>query len=298
MTFTMNDAWSRAVALFRENWQTLLILAGIFVFLPQMVLVLAMPEMMTGSFAADMNNPGADPGEQFSQMMSAMSGFFVAYLVLLFVQLIGQMAMTATAGDRVSLGQSLSIGMRALPTMLGVLLVGIVGYFVLALVLGLIVGVVIGGGAAASGGELSAGLGLIAFVVGIAAFIAILYVASRLSLLLPVVVLHGERNPFAAFAQSWRLTKPVAWKLVGYYVLLVIAYFVIAIVVSIVFGGAAFLTMQDGPPTDVLSGGMLVYLVISAILSAVVAALLICIVVAVYDLVAGTARPEVADTFD
>ena len=152
----------------------------------------------------------------------------------------------------------------------------------------------------ALGGDPGVGAILLMIPVVLGAIGLFLYLMTRFSMILPVVVLGGEGNPFKAFGKSWRLTAASAWSLLAYYVLLFIVYMVISTIFGIVFGGMAAFSMVAGDfaSSGQLGPGMWLYMIASAALGAVAGALFVTIVVAVWHQLAGTGRAAVADTFD
>lgn len=295
MKFDMSEAWSDAIEMFRSNFGQLMVLALIFVFLPSIIVGFAIPAS-TMSFA-DLGSMD-DPQRTQEMLAGFLGGFAILWLGLLVVQLVGQMAMTATAdgGRSLSLGDAISIGIRALPTMLGVFVIAIVGYFLLALVLALIFVTVIGG--AAAGGSGIGGFGALFVFLVIALIVALLYIGTRFSMILPAIVLGGERNPFKAYGQSWALTAASAWRILAYFVLLIIAYFVISLVLGLIVGLVALGSggLADGGAS--MSAGMIIAMAFNALLSSVVAALMVTIIVGIYRQLAGPGAEETAQTFD
>ena len=68
--------------------------------------------------------------------------------------------------------------------------------------------------------KLSVGAGLFLFFYGVAIFVGALWLYARMFALMPVV-LH-ERRGIGAIGRSWRLTRGMTWRLIGFAILLVI----------------------------------------------------------------------------
>lgn len=289
MKFDLSAAWDDALRIFRGSWQLMLVIAGIFVLLPNLALSFAMPDMMTGSMFGDIP-ADAEPEQVFAQIGPMIGALMVSVIALLVIQAIGQMAMMAvTDRARPTVGQAIGIAFRALPTMIGVFALAILGYILIAIALILPVGLI---GAAGSEG----GAAVLAVLLIPLFMVVFGYLATRLSMVMPAIILGGERNPVVAFKASWQTTKGSAWRLFAYYVLLVIAYLIISMVAGLVFGGLA-LVGGGFEPGNALSIGMIVNFLFSSILAAFVAAFATAIFAAVWFQLAGEGA-AIAETFD
>jgi len=278
MPFNMNRTWSQAVALVRANSQLLAIIAGVFLLLPALLFAFLMPETI------DWSRLGQD-SEEISQQMEGMLGPLLIYGLVSFVlQLIGYGAMVALIGeDRPTVGEAIVLGLRSLPTIIAATLLFALAYLAVALIAGVIVGAI----SAAGAGGLAAA---IAFVVVAALFIGVLYVITRLSLTLPVVVLEGVRNPVTALRRSWLLTKQQGGAIFGFYVLLFIAYFVISM---LLFGVVGVIGAMFGPgPAAALFTGL-----VNGIIGALAAMVMSGILVSMHQQLAGRSGAALGETF-
>lgn len=273
MEFEMNRTWSEAVRLVKANFQLLALLAGIFLLLPSLVMIVSMPE-----FAQLITDPAADPEVVNAQLEEVLSGFFVFILLTIAISMVGYGAMVALIGpERPTVGGAIAKAFKAMPTLIASFLVFVVGYLLLALLLGVV------------GGLLAAAL---AFVIGeggatglmsIVLLVVICYVLTRFSLLLPVVIIDRVANPFTAFVRSWRLTAPARWRIFGFFALLFVTYMIIALLVVLVMGG---LSAAAG------SGAALILGIVSGLLGVVVGMLFSAILVSMHGQLAGTSdRP-------
>ncbi|WP_170004279.1 glycerophosphoryl diester phosphodiesterase membrane domain-containing protein [Pseudopontixanthobacter vadosimaris] len=265
MTFDMSRTWTEALGLTRANFQILAIIAGVFLLLPGILFYVAAPDL------AAMSAPGAD-AEAISAAIAEQAGPIVTFGLLSFI--LGQIAYMAMValmgGDRPTVAQALKLAARRLPTLVAAFLIFIIGLVLIFTIVGLI--------AALFAPRESAGLNLL-----LAILIALIsaYVVTRLSLTLPAIVLEGERNPLRALAASWRLTRPHVWKILAFYILLVIPYMVLSIVLGFIFGLPLALA---GPDIATFGLGL-----VNGLLGALVGVVFSGILVSIYGQLAGRA---------
>ena len=160
MRFDGNLAWQQAVRLFSANKELLLVLAGVFFFLPGLALAFFRSDMqlqmVRGLGGVDSHDPRA--------MLTAVGDIYAQvgpYMMLLsLAQMAGMMAMTALLTDaaRPTVGQAIALGLRRLPTVLGVVLLFMLGYLVSAMAFGLVLALLAMIVAAVSGGAASAAM--------------------------------------------------------------------------------------------------------------------------------------------
>lgn len=276
MQFDMNRTWSQALTLVRKNFQLLALIAGVFMLLPSVLFYIAFPDVLA------MMSTTADPEVMEAQMLAVMPQLATFGLLALLVQMVGYMAMIALIGsDRPTVGESIMRGIKGLPALIGAGIVFTAGYVALTLVLSLIIGLVAAVLGMASEGA-AAGLALIlSFVI----IVVLLYVMVRFCLTLPNIVLE-RLGPLAALARSWRLTKPRAGAILGFFALLFIAYMVISMLLFIVFGAFGF--VAGGP---IASGTVLVLGLLSGLIGTLVAMLLSGILVSIHEQLSGGTEP-------
>ncbi len=229
MTFDMGAAWSEGLARVGANLSLLAVLGGVFFFVPAVIMYIAMPELMDM-----MMMPGGDPEAMTRMLEASLPRLTAIYTLVMIASFIGYTAMIALIGDRgrLSVGEAIGVGFKALLPLIGVLLIGVVAYVLFALIVGLLLGLVVGGLAAISQG-LAYG---VAVLVGIALFIGIMLVLTRVSMTMAVIALERVVNPITALRRSWAMTGPVQWRLLGFYVLFFAAYMVLALVLFMVLG--------------------------------------------------------------
>jgi hypothetical protein len=89
------------------------------------------------------------------------------------------------------------------------------------------------GGAGAIGG----GAILLMIILYVAMIVFLLWVQGRFMVAGPVMAERLTRNPVTGLGESWRLTGPSQWVIVGFYLLFTIGVFVYALVAGMIFGG-------------------------------------------------------------
>lgn len=279
MKFDMGAAWSDGLARVSANRSLLAILGGVFFFVPAVVMYLAMPDMMDMMMV-----PGGDPEAMTRAFEAAMPRFFILYFFVMLISLVGYSAMIALLGDRgrISVGDAIAVGFRALVPLLGILVLLIVAYLLFAVVVGVIFGLLV-----AAFGAVSTSLAYgVAVLLGIALFVLVLVLLTRLSLVLPAVVLERTSNPIAALRRSWALTRLAQWRLVGFYILFFIAYVVVALVLFMVMG----LIAAAAAAPAVLG-------FLNGLVGAAAAVILSGLLVGIYRQLAGPSADSVSETF-
>lgn len=283
MKFDGNRAWSDAVRAVSGNREVLLVLAGVFFFLPGLAAALFLStyqaEMAT-SVAAVVAAPKNTAALQ--QMMQAYGAIAPYVIVLLLVQTLGYMAMLALLTDqrRPTVAQALAIGARSLPSLVGAILIFSLGYVLASLPMGAI----LMGCIAVLGPQLGGAIGI---TIDMAVLIV---VVTRLSLTLPVIVIDGLHRPIAALQRSWQVTGGNTPRLLAFYMMLAIAYIVITIALS---GLLSLLSaaMGAGQGFQLVSGG------ISGVIGAATSIVLTAILAAVHRQLGGRSHGAISETF-
>lgn len=280
MHFDMNRTWEQAIGLVRKNFQLLALLAGVFMLLPSVLFYVAFPDILA------MMSVTADPEAMEAQMLAVMPQLMTFGLIALLVQMVGYMAMIALmGGDRPTVGESIARGVKGLPALIAAAIIFAIGYVVGTLVLGMVVALIAGLLGAASEGA-AAGLGAILSFVLLA---AMLYVMVRFCLTLPTIVLDRV-GPLKALGRSWRLTKPRAWAIFGFFALLFVAYMVLSMLLFIVFGAFGF--VAGGA---VGGGTALVLGLLTGVIGALAAMLMSGILVSMHEQLSGGDVPQDVD---
>lgn len=132
-------------------------------------------------------------------------------------------------------------------SLLAMIAITIILYVVLAVVM-LLVFAVLGLGGGLAGGLASPDAGLAGAGVGIIIGIVLLYVVmivgfywvyGRLMAAGPVMAALRTVNPITGLTESWRLTRPSQWVIVGFQLLIALMSFVLSMLAGLVMGAAA-----------------------------------------------------------
>lgn len=274
MKFDMSAAWNEAVRLLSANRQVLLVVAGVFFFLPSVAYGIVFNSQMSGIEAAQANDP--DP----SAMVRAMMGLFQEYwwilLLTTIIQWFGTLAMLVLLTDRnrPTVGEALKIGAGLLLPYLGAQLL-------VSFVLGILLLLPFASAA-------SAGVGA-GVLVGLIALIALAYLFTKFLLVSPVIAIDRVRNPLAALGRSWRLTKGNSLRLFLFLFLLSVAFVVVTSVASLIAG----LVFALAGTEVALAGDAIV----SGLVSALFTAIFVAALAAAHRQLAGPAPQAMSETF-
>lgn len=279
MKFDMSRAWSDAVALLSGNQKMVSVVAGVFFFLPYLVLMLMVPDMSSGMAAG--GAPGAGPADTEAAMEAALALYaenWWLFVIIAITQGIGMLALLALLTDRArpTVGEAISFGVKALLPYLGTAILT-----ALIFVLAIFVPVAI---ASATGSPIVIGL------VSIAAVVLGIYLYTKLSLTAPVIGIERILNPVKVIARSWALTKGNSLRIFLFYFLLILAFGVVSLVIGMVVG-LVFGFM--GSDIAVLGTG-----IFSSLINAVFVCLFLAILAAIHSQLSGGSPEAVSATFD
>lgn len=271
----MGQAWNDAVALLSANRQVMLIVAGVFFFLPNAVgsLALAPPSELQAMAAS-----GAEP--DIEAMTQIMLEFYQqnwwAFILLGLFQAIGMLGLLAllTDASRPTVGEALGFGAKALLPYFGTQLLSAVLLMSIMLVL---VGL---------GTLINPAVGVLLGIVGL---VVIAYMMVKFSLSSPVIAIEKSFNPIRVLQRSWMLTKGNSLRLFGFYVLLVLVFIVISAIASMVWAAFSILGDQVGLFASAIGG---------AILSMAFSVVMLAVLAAVHRQLAGPSAPAVSETFE
>ena len=254
MKFDMGRAWSQATKMLSTNRDLVLVLAGVFFFLPLLALSLTLPDVMAGL--------PKDPEAQQAALMAAfeqlLTDYWWAFLLAEVFSGIGALALLALLRDssRPTLAEALKLGGMA-----------VVSYFAarilvsIALLLALSIPASLGAAAGIPAvAILSEGIG-----VGL-----VMYLFVRLSLTIPTIGIERVYSPITAMVRSWRLTKGHSLRLLAFYFLIGVCALVIYLVVSMIFG---LVFALFGEESQAILTSLLASLLAAAMLSVMVAVL-------------------------
>ncbi|HEY8604859.1 glycerophosphoryl diester phosphodiesterase membrane domain-containing protein [Tsuneonella suprasediminis] len=275
MKFDMSKAWEDATRLISANRDVMLVVAGVFFFLPYFAFALLMGNRMVEVEASMASN--GDP-EAAMQAMTALYGsiWWVIILVTI-VQGIGMLGLLALLTDRrrPTVGEALAIGAKLfVPYLVAQLLVG----FAMGLLM--IVPIAIG----------AAGSVAAAVIVGLALVVLAIYVFVKFVMVAPVIAIERVSNPIAALRRSWRLTKGNSLRIFLFLMLLMLAIAVVGSVIGLVVG----LILAIGGPEVATIGQAIV----SGLMNSVWVTLLLAVLAAIHRQLTGGSPEAVSETFD
>jgi hypothetical protein len=270
MKFDMSAAWRDAMAMVSANREVLLVISGIFFFLPSAVLGFAIGDVQEAMLA--------DPENAQNVMLSVYSSWSWLIALVGLVTAVGYLSLLALLRDqrRPTVGEAIKTGLIGLLPAIGT-------YLLLTLGVGVVFAVLVS--IAAAIGSTAAG-----FILGLLAVIVTVYFMVKFSLAGPVIAIDKVYKPIRVLINSWRLTKGNSIRLFLFYVLLLIAYLVIAIVVSAVIGLLAVIAGS--------AVGLVLNALVSALISAVVTVLFVAVLAAVHRQLSGPSAAAVSDTFE
>ncbi len=220
MKLNMSAAWDHAVTMVSANKEVLLVLAGVFFFIPNLATALFLPEAIPDQATGQTVDP--------EEIMAAMSGFYSEYwwvlLLVAIISTIGMIAVLAVLGDRgrPTVGDAMARGVKLLPTQiaaqLGIALTLVVVLFVVGLIAGF------------------AGAGAAVALSVLLALPILIYLIVKFSMAAPIIAIERELNPIAALRNSWLLTKGNSFRLTTFFALLLLAFVVSYAILTLVLG--------------------------------------------------------------
>lgn len=271
MKFDMGAAWNEAMAMISSNKDVLGIVAGVFFFLPSLMLSVIAP-------GTELEAAAGDP----ERMQAAVAAYFTnngwLFAVVAIAGWIGSLAVYALLGrqDRVTVGEAITIGLKAtLPYFLY-----IIGFALVVVLFSTAIGFIAG----------ITGSGIVGFILGVLAAVAIVIVAFRLVLVGPVMAVDGVLNPIAAAQRSWSLIKGNTRRVFVFVILLALAILVVAIVLGLIFG---LIGAMMGP-----AAGLWVEGILGGIMGAVFSVTFLAVYSATHRQLSGGAAPSDVETFE
>jgi len=251
----MGRAWNEAVASISANRDMVLIVAGVFFLLPNLMLSMLAP----GAAQPPAMPAGAEANlEQVTAQLSAwFAEVWWMYAAIAVLQAVGTLALLAllTDRDRPTVGEAIGFGVKALPT-----------YLATQIIISL--GVGLAGGAAIMVAQVVPLLGVLLVLL---AMVFVLYAMIKLSLITPAIAIEKEMNPVAALKRSWRLTKGNSLLILGFFLLLLVAFVVISIVVGLVLAAFSLLGDDVGLIVSAVGNGLVSMVMVTVMLAALAA---------------------------
>lgn len=270
MKLDTGKAWNDATRMFGANRELVLVLAGIFFFVPLMILLIAL-------FGAqiDFGGPNAEPDpERVAQQINAVIGtYWWAILLVSLGQMAGAVAIIGLLGDpgKPTVGEAIGLIPRLILTVIAAQILTALAAQALPLLAGALPLAVRG-------------------IVNLILLPITIYITVKLSLAAAVIVIERQLNPLKALARSWNLTKGNSLRIFLFYLLLIIAVAVVGIVAAI---GVGLILALLGDRAQQIGGAI--------VLSALIAgyyALSYAVTTAIYRQLAGPSDKAVAGTFE
>ena len=276
MKFDMNTCWSRGVDLVQSNFSLLVVIAGVFVFLPTVAIYLLIPDLQM------LADPGTDPAVLEDRMGDILAPILAGAFISSLFQFVGQAAMVALMGDsRPTVGQAIASGIKALPSLIVVMLV----FFTILFIGGIIVMLPITLLAGATGAPALSVLALVPLMIFAG------WLMARLSMTMPAMVLGNTLNPFKAMGESYGLTKKSPWAILLFWAIIYAVITIISLLLNGVVGVAA--AMLGSGTTAMLIAGL------SNGFTGAITGMIICaLAVAMYAQLSGPSTETIEETFD
>jgi hypothetical protein len=233
---SIGAAFSETFAFLKANWMQMLIWVG-----GALVVVGLLGYLFLGSTFSAMALAPNDP----SLVMGAFSKIALFALIAAIV-FYGVSMLIWRGGMHPSEAPNFAWAFQAGPALaFGMFVVMIAAYiviFIIMLVLTLIFGAALGGmgglsPAALESGAVGGGAIFLIVILYIGLLVFMLWVQGRFMVAGPVMADQLTRNPMTGLAESWRLTGPSQWTIVGFYLLFTIGVFVYALIAGMIFGG-------------------------------------------------------------
>ena len=226
------------------NREVLAIVAGIFFFLPSLLLAIFGPDLNT-MMAGDLSS--AEQVEQMGeQVMAAYSDSWWIFAIATIAQMIGYISLLALLRDkgRPTVGEAIAMGAKGL-------LPSIAAYLIVTLGLSVMFVAVVALAALT-------GVAAMAAVAVLMASVVMVYAMIKFSLAAPVIAIEKVTNPITVLKRSWALTKGNSFRILLFFVLIMLVYMVISIVAGLVLTGlVAALGSEAGKLVQGVIGGLL-----------------------------------------
>ena len=252
MKFDSNLAWNRASAAMAAHRELLLALAGVFFFLPSFALIM---------LAKQPHMPANAKPEQVMAMLEPFAASIAPWvLVGSAIQWLGQLTLIELLGGRgrSTVAQALRSGVSSMAT-----------YLVVQLITSIVMGLVFLLGFAVGS--------IVHQLVGLALGIYLLCQAYAYFVTAGAAIVLEERlNPITALTRSVAIARGNGFRIGNFLFLLVMAALFVLMVLSIILGIFASVTMGEGRAAEIVTGFA------SSAASAFVLTYFVAIVVAIY----------------
>jgi len=216
MKLDISATWHETTALVSANKEVLVILAGLFFFLPGLSLELFLPK------------PTLAEGQDFKQMMEALNAYWISaapyFLLTTLIQLCGQLAIIRLIGaiTPCTVGEALRQGLAGLPYLIVANLAVAIGLILLG---GILVGL-----------PLLLGSKPVVLLGGMIVLGVMLWVMLRLTMAGPLVAIENLRNPLLILRRSWDMTEGNAGAILRFFLLFSVALLVVMLAAQAIGG--------------------------------------------------------------
>ncbi|MEQ1509964.1 MAG: hypothetical protein ABL909_06115 [Sphingopyxis sp.] len=257
-SFTIGAAWGEAMAFLQRHMTMLLVLVGGSVLLATIIQTFVFG-VSQAALQAQMQS-AMTSGQMETFMTTVLPGIAGAGLIGAIIQATGQFAayrMGLSGED--DYASAIIYGLTA--AIVSLLFWSVV-LLIVALVLGLTLGALGMGFAGGSGGGSAAMLGVFGLFILLLLPVA-LWLAARLWAVQPAMADARSINPLYGLSQSWQLTAPYQWPLLGYLLLTLIGMIVVFGILGAIAGfigaalgetiGSLFVAITTGVPAGILS---------------------------------------------
>ncbi len=270
MKLNTGQAWSEASNLIASNRELVIVIAGVFFFVPLLVMFLAL-------FGADLDfgGGGGEPNPELiaEQINALLVQYWWAILLVTLGQICGAIALLGLLGD------------RGKPTVREVL--STIPKLILTMIAAQILSAIVVQGLPVIAGALPPA------VAGIVNFLLLpvtIYLGVKLSLAAAVIVIEKERNPINALRQSWGLTKGNSFRIFIFYLLIALAAIVLGVITFLIVG---LIFAAIGDQAQLIGNSVFLAGVIAAYY-----ALSYAVLTAIHRQLAGSPDTDVAETFE
>lgn len=216
MKLDLSAAWDGATRRIGANREVVLVLGGIFFFLPLFSMFL----VLFGSGIEFVPEGGEPDPERLSEAINAfLAAYWWALLAVGALQLIGAIALLSVLGapQRPTVADALRRGLKLFLPLLAAQLLSTLAVQALPTLANLV------GGA---GGAL---LSIISLPIAI-------YLSIKFALISVVTAIEGVSNPINILSRSWALTKGNSLRLLAFFLLLLLAGAVLFMMAALIFG--------------------------------------------------------------
>jgi hypothetical protein len=261
---SISKAWDETREILASNGKLMGAVAAAMVLLPQVVV-----GVVTGQ-SADASRPGLTAG--------------ILMLIAAIIGIVGQLAIARLAlGTKVSVGESISHGLRRAPAFIGALLIILVGILAFFLVTGMIL-IALG----AIDGTVTEPRPRDVMIIMLVLLVPLMFIAVRLLPTVPVATTEAQ-GPVGILTRSWALTRGHFGRLLGFILMFLVAALVTAAAVGAVGGALTALLFGSTGPFTI---GALVTALLMGVLQAALILVYVVMIARIYAQLAGDGGAE------